>query len=91
MSAAGSDDHASSAANLFSLVASCKLHRLDVEAYLTDIIRLIPYWPKDRLLELAPKFWADTRARLDPEEMKLPIGPVTMPPPPTAEEQSASD
>jgi transposase len=86
----GSDDHASSAANLFSLVASCKLHRLDVEAYLTDVIRLIPYWPKDRLLELAPKFWADTRARLDPEEMKLPIGPVTMPPPKAAEEQSAS-
>jgi len=86
----GSDDHATAAANLFSLVASCKLHRLDVEAYLTDVIRVMPYWPPDRLLELAPKYWRDTHARLDPEEMKLPLGRVTVPPPPTAEEQSAT-
>lgn len=39
----GSDDHASAAANLFSLVASCKLHGLDAEAYLADVIRVMPY------------------------------------------------
>jgi len=30
----GSDDHASAAANLFSLIASCQLHDLDAETYL---------------------------------------------------------
>jgi transposase len=76
----GSDDHAQSAANIFSLVASCRLHNLDVEAYLADIIRVMPYWPRDRYLELAPKYWARTRARLDQAQLKLPLGHVTVPP-----------
>lgn len=53
----GSDDHASAAANLFSLVASCKLHGLDAEAYLADVLRVMPYWPRERYLELAPRYW----------------------------------
>ena len=77
----GSDDHAQAAANLFSLIASCKLHRLDPEAYLTDVIRVMPYWPRDRYLELAPKYWAATRARLDPKELELPLGHITVPSP----------
>jgi hypothetical protein len=48
----GSDDHASAAANLFSLIASCRLHGLDPEQYLFEIIRVLPYWPQPRLLEL---------------------------------------
>jgi hypothetical protein len=32
----GSDDHAQAAGNLFSLIASARLHRLDPEAYLRD-------------------------------------------------------
>ena len=44
------------AANLFSLIASCVLHGLDVESYLADIIRVVPYWPRKRYLELAPKY-----------------------------------
>ena len=52
------------------------------------MIRVLPYWPRDRYLELAPKYWARTRARLDPIEMKAPLGHVTVPPPLTAEEQS---
>ena len=86
----GSDDHASAAANLFSLVASCKLHRLDVEAYLADVIRVMPYWPPERYVELAPKYWPRTRARLHPEEMKRPLGHVTVPPPLNADEQTAT-
>jgi hypothetical protein len=39
----GSDDHASAAANLMSLIASCELHRLDPETYLAEIIHLLPY------------------------------------------------
>lgn len=83
----GSDDHASAAANLLSLIASCKLHRLDPEAYLADVIRVFPYWPSDRLLELAPKYWATTRARLDPRELESPLGHLSVPAPPTAQQQ----
>ena len=85
----GSDDHASAAANLFSLVASCKLHALDPEAYLADVIRVMPYWPRDRYLELAPKYWARTRARLDSTELARPLGHVSVPVPLPPEEQAS--
>jgi transposase len=84
----GSDDHAQAAANIFSLVASCRLHGLDVESYLADVIRVLPYWPRDRYLELAPRYWARTRARLSQKELELPLGRVTVPP---AEQQSSPD
>jgi len=86
----GSGDHAQAAANIFSLIASCVLHGLDAESYLTDIIRVLPYWPSSRYLELAPKYWARTRARLDENELKLPIGHVTAPPR-TAEQQPSTN
>jgi transposase len=86
----GSDDHATAAANLFSLIASCKLHGIDAESYLADIIRVVPYWPRERYLELAPKYWARTRGRLDADELAKPIGPVTVPASAVAEEQSSS-
>jgi hypothetical protein len=88
-----SDDHASAAANLFSLIASCQLHRLDAETYLAEIIRALPHWPRDRYLELAPKYWAATRARLLLEELRTPagnlveIGNLTVPPPLPSQEQ----
>ncbi len=78
----GSDDHADAAANLFSLIASCRLHRLDPEAYLRDILRVLVHWPRDRYLELAPRYWTTTRARLDERELELPLGHLTVPPPP---------
>jgi transposase len=77
----GSDDHASAAANLLSLIASCELHKLDPEAYLCDIIHVLPYWPRDRYLELAPKYWATTRARIPAAELDTDIGDITVPPP----------
>lgn len=85
----GSGDHAQAAANIFSLIASCQLHDVDVEAYLADIIRVLPYWSRDRYVELAPKYWSRTRARLDQRELELPLGQVTVPP--TAEQQSPSN
>jgi hypothetical protein len=51
----GSDDHASAAANLFSLIAGCKLHGLDPELYLAEVIHVMPYWPRDRYIELSPR------------------------------------
>ncbi|WP_437546402.1 transposase domain-containing protein [Sorangium sp. So ce367] len=68
-------------------MASCKLHGLDPEAYLADVIRVMPYWPRDRYLELAPRYWARIRTRLVADELKLALGPITVPPPLPAEEQ----
>jgi hypothetical protein len=87
----GSDDHTQAAANVFSLVASCKLHGLDPESYLAEVIRVMPYWPRQRYLELAPRYWAETRGRLDVGELARPLGHVTVPPPRTTEEQTATD
>jgi transposase len=91
----GSDDHAVAAANLFSLIASCKLHDIDAESYFAEIIRVVPHWPRDRYLELAPKHWTQTRSRLNLVELRtdagvlVELGPLTIPPPISAEEQSA--
>ena len=63
---------------------------VDAESYLTDIVHVLPYWPRDRYLELAPKYWARTRATLDERELELPIGHVTVPPLP-AEQQPSTD
>ena len=76
---AGSDSHAQSAAAHLSLIASAKLHGLDPLTYLRDLIRVLPFWPQGRELELAPLFWAQTRARLDPEELATEAGWITVP------------
>jgi transposase len=91
----GSDDHAQSTAVLFSIVASARLHRLDPEEYLRCLIRLVPLWPEDRMLELAPLFWARTRARLDPKALAMELGPIAIPAEPldtsaATEQQTAS-
>jgi transposase len=75
----GSDDHAKSTAVLFSLVASARLHGLDPEEYLRCLIRLVPLWPSDRMLELAPLFWSRTRARLDPIALDAELGALSIP------------
>jgi transposase len=87
----GSDDHGQSAASHFTLIASCRLHRLDPEAYLRDLYRVLPHWPRDRYLELAPKYWAATRARLDPTQLANEFGPLTVPTPPAAQQQPATN
>lgn len=86
----GSDDHAEAAANLFSLVASCKLHGLDPEAYLRDVIRVMAHWPRDRYLELSPLHWRSARGRLLPDELAREYGPLTVPAPREAEDKAAS-
>lgn len=84
----GSDDHAEAAANLMTLVASAKLHSLDPEFYLRDVTRVLAFWPRERMLELAPKKWARTRSRIDAAELAAEIGELTVPPP---EEQTTAD
>jgi hypothetical protein len=87
----GSDDHAQAAANLYSLIAGCKLHGIDPERYLAEVIRVMPYWPPERYLELAPAYWLETHRRLDPTELAAELGHITVPPATTrAPEQSAA-
>lgn len=77
---AGSDDHAQAAGHILSLIAMASMHGLEPERYLRDMIRVLPFWPRDRYLELAPKFWAATRARI-PEAQLLPeVGFIDVPP-----------
>ena len=56
-----------------------KLHVEISEAF--DLFRVLVHWPPDRYLELAPKYWARTRARLDPDQLGRPLGKLTIPPP----------
>jgi transposase len=75
----GSDAHAESAAAIFSIIASCRLHSIDPQQYLDEILRILPYWPRDRYLELAPNNWSATRAKLDPDELNAPLCSFTIP------------
>jgi transposase len=64
------------------MIASARLHDLDPEDYLRDLFRVLPLWPSHRYLELAPKNWAATRARLDAAEIEAEVGWLTIPPAP---------
>jgi len=90
----GSDDHAKSTAALYSVIASARLHGHDPEEYLRSLIRLVPMWPADRMLELSPLFWRRTRARLDEAQLSAEFGLISIPSEPldtsTTEEQSAA-
>lgn len=77
----GSDTHAEAAAALFSLLASCRLHGVEPFAYLDEVLRVLPYWPRERYLELAPAHWRATRARLNADELELPLSSFEVPPP----------
>lgn len=75
----GSDGHAQAAAAIFSIIASCRLHRLDPQQYLEEVLMVLPSWPKDRYIDLVPFRWASTRALLDEGDLRSPIGPVVVP------------
>ncbi len=75
----GSDTHAESAAALFSIIASCRLHGVEPQQYLDEVLRLLPYWPNERFLELSPKSWAATRQKLNPVELDTPLCSFTIP------------
>ena len=54
-----------------SLIASCALHGINAHQYLEQALRLAPHWPVSRVLELAPKYWKDTVARLDERQRRI--------------------
>ncbi|HWA74836.1 MAG TPA: IS66 family transposase [Polyangiaceae bacterium] len=76
----GSNSHAESAAAIFSLVASCRLHGIDPQQYLDEVMRALPDWPKERYLELSPKYWRATRSNLLPADLDSPLCSFTVPP-----------
>ena len=56
---AGSDEGAENWAMLASLIETCKLHGVNPQAYLTDVLtKLVNNWPNSRLAELTPWSWA---------------------------------
>jgi transposase len=56
---AGSDEGAEKWAMLASLIETCKLHGVDPEAYLTDVLtKLVNNWPNSRVAALTPWGWA---------------------------------
>jgi hypothetical protein len=62
---AGHDDGAENWAILASLIETCKLHGINPQAYLADMLtRLVNLWPNDRLDELTPWAWAAARQQL---------------------------
>ncbi len=77
----GSDDHAQAAANWFTMIASAQLHDLEPEQYLRDLMVVLPQWPRERYIELAPKYWKATRARLVEAELERGFAWITIPPP----------
>jgi hypothetical protein len=44
-------------------------------------MRVLPYWPKHRYLELAPKYWQATRGNLNPVELEATSAPSPSRPP----------
>lgn len=53
----GSDNGGKSAAIIYSLVATCKLHGIDPFAYLRDVLERLPAHPIQQLHELLPINW----------------------------------
>ena len=58
-----------------SLIASCRLHGLNPQDYLEQLLRLGPHWPVTKMLELSPKYWATTIAGLDAHHRTLLVRP----------------
>ena len=55
---AGSDAGGQRAARLYTLIESCRRHRLDPFRYLRDLFRRLPEHPSDQIDELTPLAWA---------------------------------
>jgi hypothetical protein len=58
---AGSEGGARSAATIFSIVGSCRLHKIDPWTYMTDVLGRLWDHPHAHLLDLAPAAWIKSR------------------------------
>ena len=78
----GSDTGGETTATIVSLVSSARLHQIEPWEYFRCLCRLLPIWPRQRALELSPRDWKNTRARLRDDQMEPSFGYVDIPPPP---------
>ena len=78
----GSDTGGETTATIVSLIASARLHHVEPWEYFRCLCRLLPIWPVTRVLELSPRDWAKTRARLRDDQMEPSFGYIDIPPPP---------
>jgi transposase len=63
---AGHDLGAENWAVLASLIETCKLHGVNPEAWLADVLtKLVDNWPNTRLAELTPWAWQAARNNID--------------------------
>lgn len=85
----GSDDHADAAMNIMSVIASARLHGIEPEQYLCELIHILPYWPTADYRLLTPKHWKATRARIGDRRLKAEIGPIDLPPNAVKEEAAS--
>ncbi len=58
---AGSHDAAQRAAMVYSLLGTCKLHRVNPQEWLTDVLERIPTHPAKRVADLLPHNWKKAR------------------------------
>jgi hypothetical protein len=65
----GSSDGAAVNTTFNTLIASCHLNDIEPEAYLREVMCLLPDWPVSRILELAPCNWKQTSEQ--PEAQQL--------------------
>jgi len=61
----GSDEGGVVNVTFVTLLASCQLHGLEPLGYLRDLLCLLPGWPVQRVLELAPANWRTTVQRAE--------------------------
>lgn len=67
----GTDEYGEHAAVIVSLIASCRLHQINPETYLRDVLLLINTWPAAKVIQLAPKYWNETRAALTADQKAI--------------------
>jgi transposase len=65
----GSDDGAEVNTTFSTLIASCHLNDVEPEAYLREVMCLLPDWPASRVLELAPCNWKRTREKSEAQQL----------------------
>ena len=64
----GSEDGAEINTIFVSLLASCRMHRIEPLGYMRDLLCLLPRWPKHRVLDLAPVNWTQTVAQAEVQQ-----------------------
>lgn len=78
----GNDEAGEVNAIFVSLIASCQMHGVEPWAYLRDIFCLLPTWPADRMLDLAPASWTQTAQSADVKKVlaRNPFRAAILPP-----------